>query len=125
MEAKFTEQQPPVRWQELGNGLVDVTICLNEKTVTEAIEDGEDHQEALEYEYDFNQFREKIDNISRQDVEDNPEKYLDYEPLKEPVVEELQEQIQILKVQNNDLEQQVTETQIVLCEVVELLTGGA
>jgi len=123
MKAKFTERQPLVRWQELGNGLVDVTICLNEKFAN--IGDDEDCQGMFGYDYDFKQFREKIGNISRQDVEADPEKYLDYEPRKEPAVEELQEQIQVLKAQNNDLEQQVTETQIVLCEVVELLTGGA
>jgi len=104
--------------------MVDVTVCLNEKFMTEAIgDDSEDYQEL--FEYDFNQFREQMKNISREDVEADPEKYLNYEPMKEPTLEELQKQIQALAAKNEDLGQQVTETQIVLCEVVELLSGGA
>ena len=38
MKARFTDQQPRVRWQPLDNGKVDVTICLNEKTILETTE---------------------------------------------------------------------------------------
>ena len=29
MKARFTTEQPAVRWQPLDNGMVDVTVCLN------------------------------------------------------------------------------------------------
>lgn len=38
-------------------------------------------------EYDFHQFREKAENVNREAVEKNPEKYLDYEPQKEKTLE--------------------------------------
>jgi len=88
VKAKFTERQPPVRWQELGDGTVDVTICMGEKFVIEAVGDGGDYQEM--FEYDFNQFRDQMKNISRQDVEFDPEKYLDYEPKKPLSTEDLE-----------------------------------
>ena len=109
MKARFTEQQPKVRWQPLNNGKVDVTICLNEQTILETVEisstdgtgegeleipDGvmllndnrqeEPKREETEiettYEYDFHQFREYLKNIKKTDVENFPEQYMDYQP---------------------------------------------
>lgn len=105
MKARFTDQQPRVRWQPLDNGKVDVTICLNEKTILETTEilnmDGDMEQkndaETLNYnrqeepqevetkietiyEYDFHQFREYTKNIKKSDVENFPEQYMDYQP---------------------------------------------
>lgn len=93
MKARFITEQPVFSWQPLDNGMVDVTICLNGKEVTE------ENQQMLEkeqyitvtdtfWEYDFHQFREKVENINRESVEKNPEKYLEYEPQKEKTLEQ-------------------------------------
>ena len=98
MKARFTTKQPAVRWQPLDQGMVDVTICLNGQEVTDESsqvdEFGETHTTKDTYwEYDFRQFREKAENISRAAVEKNPEKYLEYQPLQEKTLEQkLQEQ---------------------------------
>ena len=98
MKARFTDQQPRVRWQPLDNGKVDVTICLNEKTILETMEIsitdmGQQEPESMDYsldetetkietiyEYDFHQFREYSENIKKSDVENFPEQYMDYQP---------------------------------------------
>lgn len=105
MKARFTDQQPRVRWQPLDNGKVDVTICLNEKTILETTEilnmdsdmEQKNDAETLNYnrqeepqevetkietiyEYDFHQFREYLKNIKKTDVENFPEQYMDYQP---------------------------------------------
>jgi hypothetical protein len=88
MKARFTEQQQAVNWQPLGDGLVDVMICLNGAEVTEEIEiDGKTVTETY-WEYDFNQFREKDTSLNKDAVEAHPEKYLTYEPKKEQTLEE-------------------------------------
>ncbi len=85
MKARFTAEQPAVRWQPLDNGMVDVTICLNGQEVTEensqVDEFGETHTTKDAYwEYDFSQFREKAENINQETVDANPEYYLEYVP---------------------------------------------
>lgn len=98
MKARFTTEQPAVRWQPLDRGMVDVTICLNGQEVTEessyVYEFGQVQTTIDTYwEYDFHQFREKAENLSRETVEANPETYLDYEPEKKKSLEEtVQEQ---------------------------------
>lgn len=105
MKARFTTEQPAVSWQPLDNGMVDVTICLNGKQVTEEStqmveKDVEKTTTETYWEYDFNQIREKAENINQADVEAHPEKYLDYTPQKEKnleeIVQEQAEQIQML-----------------------------
>lgn len=85
MKARFTTEQPAVRWQPLDQGMVDVTICLNGQEVTEESshvdEFGETHTTKDAYwEYDFHQFREKAENINQETVDANPEYYLEYVP---------------------------------------------
>lgn len=98
MKARFTTEQPAVRWQPLDQGMVDVTICLNGQEVTEEssqVDEFGQVQTAIDtyWEYDFHQFREKAENISQAAVEKNPEKYLEYQPLQEKTLEQkLQEQ---------------------------------
>ena len=82
MKARFTTEQPAVSWQPLDNGMVDVTICLNGQEVTEENQqmmEKEQYTTVTEtfWEYDFHQFREKAENVNREAVEKNPEKYLD------------------------------------------------
>lgn len=90
MKARFTEEQPAVRWQPLDNGLVDVTICLNGRTVTEEQQMAEKEPYIADtyWEYDFHQFREKAENINQTAVEEDPEKYMSYQPLQEKTLEQ-------------------------------------
>lgn len=93
MKARFTTEQPAVRWQPLDNGMVDVTICLNGQEITEEntqMVDKEQYEITTDtyWEYDFHQFREKAENINQAAVEENPEKYLDYIPVTEKPAEE-------------------------------------
>ena len=71
-KAKYMERQPEVRWQPVNNGMVDVTLCLNEQKVT--IEQGqmEDSAKQMMYEYDYHQFRESADKINEETVRASP-----------------------------------------------------
>lgn len=106
MKARFTTEQPAVNWQMLDDGMVDVTICLNGQKITEEnrqIADKEQDVVATDtyWEYDFRQFRERLENVNRAAVEKNPEQYLGYEPRGEKTAEqklkEQEEQIEMLK----------------------------
>ena len=79
-KAKYMERQPEVRWQPVNNGMVDVTLCLNEQKVT--IEQGqmEDSAKQMMYEYDYHQFRESADKINEETVRASPAKYMSYVP---------------------------------------------
>lgn len=105
MKARFTTEQPAVNWQLLDDGMVDVTICLNGRKITENQQRADKEQDAAAtdtyWEYDFHQFREKLENVNRAAVEKNPDQYLDYEPQSEKTAEqklkEQEEQIEMLK----------------------------
>ena len=99
MKARFTEEQPALSWKPLDNGMVDVAICLNGAQVEETYTNQADDKQTVitttqtMWEYDFHQFREKAENLSRETVAANPEMYLDYEPEKKKSLEEtVQEQ---------------------------------
>ena len=99
-KAKYMERQPEVRWQPVNNGMVDVTLCLNEKKVT--IEQGqmEDSAKQMMYEYDYHQFRESADKINEETVRASPAKYMSYVP---EVEKSLEEQFEELKASNEML----------------------
>ena len=102
IKARFQQQQPPVDIRQI-NGIVYVFICLNETQRTETYPDmGEGKTTETYYEYDYNEFRGKVEELDLEDIESNPEKYLDYETKKEPAtkldralakIEELEKQI--------------------------------
>ena len=93
-KAKYMARQPEVRWQPVNNGMVDVTLCLNEQKVT--IEQGqmEGSAEQMMYEYDDHQFRESIDKINEEAVRVSPTKYMSYVPESEKSLEEKLEELQ-------------------------------
>lgn len=104
MKARFATKQPAVRWQPLDDGMVDVTICLNGQEIAEKNAQMVDKEQCITatgtyWEYDFHQFRERADNITREDVEGNPEKYLDYTPSQPKSLEEqAQEQAETISM---------------------------
>ena len=102
IKARFQQQQPPVDIRRIG-GKIYVYICLNGREKTETYPDmGEGKTTETYYEYDYNEFCGKAEELDLEDIESNPEKYLDYETKKEPTtkldkalakIEELEKQI--------------------------------
>ncbi len=105
MKARFTEEQPAVRWQALPDGQVDVTICINGEKVTETnTQIAEDKVTEITtsqelWEYDFNQFRTSDEKLTQAAVERNPAKYLNYTTKAKKTLEEMvQEQAEEIKM---------------------------
>lgn len=99
MKARFLEPQPPVRWQPLENGSVDIAICLNERMETVSYENEGRLLSEEVYAYDYNQFR--TDELTREEVEAEPEKYLSYNPQKveSQIIQELLKRVSALEEQ--------------------------
>ena len=78
MKARFTEQQPPVKIVESEDAAY-VFICLNEEEKTEEYPDmGEGQTTEAYYEYDYNEIAGPTNNLPLDDIQANPENYLDY-----------------------------------------------
>ena len=84
MKARFTEQQPPVKIiQKDGNAYV--YICQNETRGTETYPDmGDGQTQEIYYEYDYNEIVGLTDRLPLDDIQANPENYLDYEYAEKP-----------------------------------------
>lgn len=94
----FMDRQPEVRWQPVNNGMVDVTLCLNEREVT--VESGEGDGAPMQmWEYDFCLFREKASLIDEEEIRADPEAWIDYQPQKEQTIDEKLQAMQL----NNDM----------------------
>lgn len=79
MRARFTSQQPPVKVIEK-DGMAYVYICANETQGTESYPDmGEGQTTEAYYEYDYNEIVGPTDNLPLDDIQANPENYLNYE----------------------------------------------
>ena len=78
MKARFTEQQPPVKTVTSGDKIY-IFLCLNETQGTESYPDiGEGQTHETYYEYDYNEIIGPTDKLPLEDIQANPEKYLDY-----------------------------------------------
>lgn len=113
MKARFDAKQPPVKIIE-NNNVVYVFICLNEEekeeivNYNENLENTEDSEQSnitiKYYEYDYNEFNDKKENIDTDDINTYPEKYLNYSPSKnENKEDKLQNEIDSLKTQLEEL----------------------
>ena len=101
-KARFSQPQMPVKTVAAGDKIY-IFLCLNETQGTETYPDiGEGKTTETYYEYDYNEFCGKAEELDLEDIESNPEKYLDYETKKEPAtkldkalakIEELEKQI--------------------------------
>lgn len=87
MKARFLELQPPVKTVE-SDGKTYVFICLNEQQEEDTYDypDGTG-QPVTFYEYDYNEFCDMTENLDLEDINANPEKYLDYAASKEDDLE--------------------------------------
>lgn len=113
MKARFDAKQPPVKIIE-NNNVVYVFICLNEEekeeivNYNENLENTEDSEQSnitiKYYEYDYNEFNDKKENVDTDDINTYPEKYLNYSPSKnENKEDKLQNEIDSLKTQLEEL----------------------
>lgn len=91
IRAKFYEKKPSVEIKTFDDE-VYVFIYLNE---TEGdTEPSDDYPSYHFYEYDYAEFKDLKSNLDLNDIKENPENYLDYEPVQKPTEEEkLQAQI--------------------------------
>lgn len=94
-KARFDVQQPAVQIKSY-NSKSYVYIALHEEQGTEHTEMGDYHY----YEYDYHEFCEKTANLDINNIHAHPEKYLRYEPKREPTeaerIKSLEEQNQML-----------------------------
>ena len=100
MKARFLEPQPQVKMVEAG-GKIYVFICLNEIQEADVYDDSDSTgQMVMFYEYDYNEFCDVAENLDLEDINTNPEEYLNYLPT--------QEDNQITPERLVQLEQQLT-----------------
>lgn len=78
MKARFSSQQQPVKVVE-ADGTAYVFICLNGEEKIENYPDmGEGQTKEAYYEYDYNEIVGPASEIPLDDIQENPENYLDY-----------------------------------------------
>lgn len=78
MKARFMQPQLPVRTVMSGDKTY-LFLCLNETQGTETYPDMDEGQTAeTYYEYDYNEISGPTDKLPIEDIQANPEKYLDY-----------------------------------------------
>lgn len=84
MKARFSQPQLPVKMITSGEKTY-IFLCLNETQGTEVYPDRGDGQttEAY-YEYDYNEIVGLTDRLPLDDIQANPENYLDYEYAEKP-----------------------------------------
>lgn len=83
MKARFTEQQPPVKIIQM-DGIAYVFICLNEEYKTEEYPSmGNGNVKESYYEYDYNEICGPADALPLEDIQSNPEAYLEYAYIRE------------------------------------------
>lgn len=103
-KARFTEQQPPVKVIQK-DGTAYVYICLNETQGTETYPDmGDGQKQEAYYEYDYNEISGPFDKIPVDDIQANPEQYLNYEYTENKTdVDSLIKRIEKLEQENADM----------------------
>lgn len=104
MKARFSKPQPPVKVIQ-NEVKTYIFICLNEAQGTESYPDmGEGQTTEAYYEYDYNEIVGPTDNLPLDDIQANPENYLDYKYAPEsPDVDALVKRIEKLEQENEDM----------------------
>ena len=113
MKARFLEQQKPVKFVVL-HGKTYVYICTNEQAITETMEG----VETTQYEYDYHEFFANSEDIDRNDIVSNPEKYIDYDPNAKM---DYEVEIEKLKKENEELKEDAKKVRDSILELSELL----
>lgn len=123
MKARFTQPQLPVRIVTAGNKTY-VFICLNETQGTESYPDmGEGQTAETYYEYDYNEISGPTDKLPLDDIQVHPENYLDY-VYKDEASETVEQKLQTLTKSLAENSESITDVQLALAEIYELVLGG-
>ena len=123
MKARFAVQQPPVKIIQK-DGTAYVYICQNETQGTDTYPDmGDGQTTETYYEYDYNEIIAPADAIPLDDIQANPENYLDY-VYKDEASETVEQKLQTLTKSLAENSESITDVQLALAEIYELVLGG-
>ena len=123
MKARFSSQQQPVRIVE-SEDTAYVFICLNEEEKTEEYPDmGEGQTTESYYEYDYNEVIGDADKLPLDDMQAYPENYLNY-VYKDEASETVEQKLQTLTKSLAENSENITDVQLALAEIYELVLGG-
>lgn len=123
MRARFGLQQQPVKIVAK-EGIAYIFICLNETQGTETYPDmGEGQTTESYYEYDYNEVIGDADKLPLDDIQAYPENYLDY-VYKDEASETVEQKLQTLTKSLAENSENITDVQLALAEIYELVLGG-
>ena len=123
MKARFSQPQPPVKIIQK-DGTAYVYICQNETQGQETYPDmGEGQITEAYYEYDYNEIIGDADKMPLEDMQAYPENYLDY-VYKDEASETVEQKLQTLTKSLAENSESITDVQLALAEIYELVLGG-
>lgn len=123
MKAIFSQPQLPVKTVAAGDKTY-IFICLNETQGTESFPDMGDGQTTESYyEYDYNEVIGDADKLPLDDMQAYPENYLDY-VYKDEASETVEQKLQTLTKSLAENSENITDVQLALAEIYELVLGG-
>mgnify|MGYP001625279778 FL=1 len=123
MKARFSQPQLPVKTVAAGDKTY-IFICLNETQGTESYPDmGEGQTTEAYYEYDYNEIIGDADKMPLEDMQAYPENYLDY-VYKDEASETVEQKLQTLTKSLAENSESITDVQLALAEIYELVLGG-
>ena len=122
-KARFSEPQLPVKVIQ-SDDKAYVFICLNETQGQETYPDiGEGQTTESYYEYDYNEIIGDADKLPLDDIQAYPENYLDY-VYKDETSETVEQKLQSLSETLSENSESITDVQLALAEIYELVLGG-
>lgn len=123
MKARFSQPQLPIKTVTAGEKTY-IFICLNETQGTESFPDmGEGQTTESYYEYDYNEIIGDADKLPLEDMQAYPENYLDY-VYKDEANETVEQKLQTLTKSLAENSESITDVQLALAEIYELVLGG-
>lgn len=123
MKARFSQPQQRVKTITSGEKIY-IFLCLNETQGTETYPDiGEGQTTESYYEYDYNEIIGDADKLPLEDMQAYPENYLDY-VYKDEASETVEQKLQTLTKSLAENSESITDVQLALAEIYELVLGG-
>jgi len=123
MKARFSQPQQRVKTITSGEKIY-IFLCLNETQGTETYSDMGDGQTTESYyEYDYNEIIGDADKLPLEDMQAYPENYLDY-VYKDEASETVEQKLQTLTKSLAENSESITDVQLALAEIYELVLGG-
>ena len=123
MKARFSQPQQRVK-TITSREKIYIFLCLNETQGTETYPDMGDGQTTESYyEYDYNEIIGDADKLPLEDMQAYPENYLDY-VYKDEASETVEQKLQTLTKSLAENSESITDVQLALAEIYELVLGG-